>query len=164
MKGDPLRVMHAVFSLETGGLENGVVNLCNRLTPEHFSPSICVFRWSAFKPAWTGAALTYWLPDGIGAYHPTLPFRLAGLLRRKPIHTLHMQSLGNAGGKGVTAAKMAGTPLLIHGEHGVMEERSRNLPVQRYLWSKAHQVTSVSEPLANRMASRGRDFPDIRSR
>ena len=39
-----LRVMCVVFSLETGGLENVVVNLCKRLDPKFFAPVICVFR------------------------------------------------------------------------------------------------------------------------
>ena len=45
--------MHVVFSLETGGLENGVVNLCNRLDRDLFATSVCVFRGGVpWSPAW----------------------------------------------------------------------------------------------------------------
>ena len=153
MRAGPLRVMHAVFSLNTGGLENGVVNLCNRLTPDRFAASICVFQ--------AGGALQARLDSSRVALHvarrywpidPTLPFRLAWQLRRLRIDILHTHSWGTLV-EGVAAAKMAGTPIVIHGEHGVMEERPRNVPIQRWLWSKTDQVTAVAAPLADRMAS-----------
>ena len=49
--------------------------------------------------------------------------------------------------EGIVAAKLARTPIIFHGEHGVLEERSRNIKVQRYLWSKADQLTAVADSL-----------------
>ncbi|MCC6127009.1 MAG: glycosyltransferase [Pirellulales bacterium] len=147
-----LNVMHAVYSLETGGLENGVVNLCNRLNPERFAPSICVFRSGGALESRVDArrvklaAAKSWM--GID---PTLPFRLAWHLRRLRIDILHTHSWGTLV-EGWAAAKMARTPIVIHGEHGVMEERPRNVMIQRWLWSKVRQVAAVSAPLADRMA------------
>ncbi len=145
--------MHLVYSLHTGGLENGVVNLCNRITPERFEPSVCVFlEGGALESRLEQGriALTAVRPDA--SIDPTMPLRLASLLRRHHIDVLHTHSWGTLV-EGVLAAKMARTPWVIHGEHGVMEERPRNVPIQRWLWSRVNQVTAVAEPLADRMAS-----------
>ena len=45
----PVRVMHVVFSLEPGGLENGIVNISNGLDREQFETTIiCLERTGAF--------------------------------------------------------------------------------------------------------------------
>jgi glycosyltransferase involved in cell wall biosynthesis len=56
---------------------------------------------------------------------------------------------------------MSQTPIIIHGEHGLLEERSRNIPIQRWLWSRADRVTAVAEELAERMVKVVR-FPRAR--
>jgi len=40
----------------------------------------------------------------------------------------------------------------VHGEHGTLELRPRNVPIQRWVWSRADRVLSVSSKLADRMA------------
>jgi sugar transferase (PEP-CTERM/EpsH1 system associated) len=153
VRAGPLRLMHAVFSLNTGGLENGVVNLCNRLAVDQFSASICVFRaGGALEASVDRSRVALFAAKRHWRYDPTLPFRLAWLLRRRRIDILHTHSWGTLV-EGVLAAKMAGTPLVVHGEHGILEERSRNVPVQRWLWSRADRVTAVAAPLADRMAN-----------
>ncbi len=148
-----LRLMHVVFSLETGGLENGVVNLCNRLDTNQFLPSICVFRGGgALEARLDISRVELLVVNRHGRYDPTLPFRLAWHLRHRRIDILHTHSWGTLV-EGVMAAALARTPVVIHGEHGVMEERPRNVPIQRWLWSRAHPLTAVTDPLADRMAS-----------
>ena len=40
----PIRIMHVVDGLGNGGLENGLVNLINRLDPERFEHVVCTIR------------------------------------------------------------------------------------------------------------------------
>lgn len=144
--------MHVVFSLETGGLENGVVNLCNRLDPDRFHPSISVFRGGGTLEARLDIDRVDILE--VKRYRNndlTLPLRLAWHLRRRHIDILHTHSWGTLV-EGVVAAKLARTPLIIHGEHGTIEERPRNIRIQRALWTRTHQITAVSVPLADRLA------------
>ena len=152
MQHSRLNIMHVVYSLETGGLENGVVNLCNRLDPAKFAPSICVFQPGGALEARVNrggvrllATRKYFRND------PTLPFRLAWQVRRLQIDILHTHSWGTLV-EGVAAAKIARTPMIVHGEHGVMEERPRNVRIQRWLWPRARQLTAVAAPLADEMA------------
>jgi hypothetical protein len=40
----PIRIMHVVNNLGKGGLENGLVNLVERLDPERFEHTVCTVR------------------------------------------------------------------------------------------------------------------------
>jgi sugar transferase (PEP-CTERM/EpsH1 system associated) len=133
-------------------LENGIVNLCNRLSPERFAPSVCVFQaGGALERRLNGETVKLVTAKAFLGNDPTLPFRLAWHLRRMKVDILHTHSWGTLV-EGILAAKMARIPSIIHGEHGVMEERRRNIAVQRWLWPKAQQVTAVASSLADRMA------------
>lgn len=153
-----IRVMHLVFSLDTGGLENGVVNLCNRLDPSRFQPTICVFRGggeleSRVEVPRVGLlTVARWRNND-----PTLPLRLAVHLRKRRIDLLHTHSWGTLV-EGLVAARLARTPLIVHGEHGILETKRHQLFIQRCLWRRTHQVTAVASPLADRMA-RSVGFP-----
>lgn len=147
-----LKVLHIVFNLGAGGLENGVVNLCNLLDADHFEPSICVFEGGGAWESRVDAnrvdlfeAKRYW------RYDPTLPFRLAKEIHRRGFHIVHTHSWGTLV-EGVTGALMSHTPIIIHGEHGLLEKRTRNIPLQRWLWSKTDAVIAVAEELAERIA------------
>jgi sugar transferase (PEP-CTERM/EpsH1 system associated) len=133
-------------------LENGIVNLCNRLSPDRFAPSVCVFQaGGALEQRLNGETVKLVTAKAYLGNDPTLPFRLAWHLRWMKIDILHTHSWGTLI-EGVLAAKMARIVNIIHGEHGVMEERPRNIAVQRWLWPKAQQVTAVAASLADRMA------------
>jgi hypothetical protein len=54
--------------------------------------------------------------------------------------------------EGTIAARLAGIPLVVHGEHGTLDTRPRNLSVQRWVWRHTDQVLSVSSHLSDRMA------------
>ena len=147
-----LKVMHLVYALETGGLENGVVNLCNRLSPDVFQPSICVFRSGGALEARVDAQRVELLAVRCQwGIDPTLPVRLAWHLRRRRIDILHTHSWGTLV-EGIIAAKLAGTPSIIHGEHGTLEERPRNIRVQHWLWPKASEIVAVAASLADQMS------------
>lgn len=111
-------VMHVVFSFDVGGLENGVVNLINRMPAKDFRhavvaltrcvPSFCsriqrddVDFISLEKPAGHGIKL-----------YPRL-FRLFAEQRPAIVHTRNLAAL-----EAVVPARAAGVPVRIHGEHG----------------------------------------------
>jgi len=39
-----IKIIHVLSRLETGGLENGVVNICNNIDRNKFEPSICCLK------------------------------------------------------------------------------------------------------------------------
>ncbi len=147
-----VRVVHTVFSLATGGMENGVVNLCNRLDPTRFAPAICTFT--------PGGALEARVDrDRVDLFcvprqwnnDPTLPLRLARELRRRRVDIVHTHAWGTLV-EGVLAARLARTPKIVHGEHGLLERgANRRRIMQRWLWPRANQLLSVSARLAEEM-------------
>jgi L-malate glycosyltransferase len=84
------------------------------------------------------------------------------LLRAERPHVLHTHRWGTLF-EGLVAARMAGVPFVVHGEHGTMETRPRNLRPQRWAWNRADAVLSVSSRLAERL-SREVSFPPERIR
>ena len=111
------RILHVVHSLEVGGLENGLVNLLNRLDPERFEHSVCCLTKSGkFAERIASAGVNIFelnLPAGQFRF-PLL--RLVALFRKISPHIIH--SRGWATVDATFAARFARRAAIIHGEHG----------------------------------------------
>jgi sugar transferase (PEP-CTERM/EpsH1 system associated) len=83
---------------------------------------------------------------------PLLVGRIARLLRRERPDVLHTHAWGTLY-EGLLAARLAGVPIVVHGEHGTLDTRRRNLLMQRWAWQRVDRVLSVSSRLAERMAA-----------
>ncbi len=142
---EPVRVLHLVYHLGCGGMENGVVNLANHMDPERFVVAVCAFVGGGEYEKRLDPARTPLFSMGKKEGNdPLLPFRLARLLRRWRPHVLHTHAWGTLV-EGVVAGKLARVPVIVHGEHGTMETRRRNVWVQRVVWRWTDRVLSVSE-------------------
>ncbi|MGE0859506.1 MAG: TIGR03088 family PEP-CTERM/XrtA system glycosyltransferase [Gammaproteobacteria bacterium] len=114
----PLTVMHVLYRFSIGGLENGLVNLVNRLDAQRYRH--CIVCLSDFDPAFvqrlTGDNFEVHALAKRPGNDPRVWWRTWRLLRRvRPdvLHTrnfvaLELQLLG----------LLAGVPRRIHGEHG----------------------------------------------
>ena len=159
---DPLRVMHVLLSLEAGGMENGVVNLCNRMVDRKFELAICClntvgefgsrldrrvrvqslekplgFHWSAVKQL--REAIWNWSPD-----------------------VLHSHNLGpliySVGALGPFCS--SDSPTLVHGEHAEFradEKTIRRLGLRKLLYRRCQGVHTVSSGLSRELVDLG--FP-----
>jgi sugar transferase (PEP-CTERM/EpsH1 system associated) len=114
LRAQPL-VAHVIFRFDTGGLENGVVNLINRM-PEFRHLVVALtevteFRHRLKNPAVECVAL------GKGPGHGAKLYpKLYRLLREKRPDVVHTRNL--AALEMQPAAWAARVPLRIHGEHG----------------------------------------------
>jgi len=148
----PVRVMHVVYTLRTGGMEMGVVKLVNGLDPARVRSSIC-----STTPAGEIKALV----------QPSVPLfelsRRAGndlrfvgalyrLFRQGRPHVVHTHAWGTLL-EGLLAARAARVPAVVHGEHGTLQLRAHQRWLQRMGWSAADRVLSVSSVLAERMTA-----------
>ncbi|KAI5916930.1 TIGR03088 family PEP-CTERM/XrtA system glycosyltransferase [Thauera sp. 2A1] len=127
-------VMHLVYSFDVGGLENGVVNLINRMPPERFRHMVVALTQCA--PAFCARItrpdvefLSLHKPPGQGyKLYPKL-FRLFRQYRPAILHSRNLAAL-----EAVVPAFAAGVPVRIHGEHGWEESDPRGLnPKFRFL-------------------------------
>ena len=83
----PIRVLHVLLSLEPGGLENGVVNVINRLDRGRFESSVCCLkRAGEFARRIDDPRVVIHEMDWRGGNDPRLALRMAALLRRTRPH------------------------------------------------------------------------------
>jgi L-malate glycosyltransferase len=146
-----IRLTHLIVDLQIGGAENGVVNVVNRLDERLFNTSVYVFK--------TGCALESRLRKDVRLVHvpkregndPMAVVRLALLLRRDRPHIVHTHTWSTLV-EGVLAAKIAGVPIIVHGEHGTLRKQWRaQIYTQRIFWGCADIVLAVSESLKQRL-------------
>jgi len=117
MASGPPLVLHVIHQLAIGGMENGLVNLINRMPASHFRHIIaCVEDYSDFRnrlarPDVDVIALRRSL-TGVWGLRKQL-FKLCRDLRPTIVHSRNMSGLD-----AIIPAFLAGVPFRIHGEHG----------------------------------------------
>ncbi|HRP66012.1 MAG TPA: glycosyltransferase, partial [Thauera sp.] len=111
-------VMHLVYSFDVGGLENGVVNLINRMPPERYRHTVvaltrCVDSFCQRITREDVGFVSLHKPPGHGIkLYPRL-WRLFRERRPAIVHTRNLAALEAA-----VPARLAGVPVRVHGEHG----------------------------------------------
>jgi sugar transferase (PEP-CTERM/EpsH1 system associated) len=154
MSMSKIKVMHLIYKLGVGGAENGVVNLLNKMDKDRFSTSICAFiGGGVLTPRLDLDRITLFEIGKKPGNDFRLPARLFGLFRKWHPDIVHTHAWGTLC-EGLAAAKFARVPVFIHGEHGTLQERKRNVLVQRLIWRLADQILSVSHVHARRLSNR----------
>ena len=148
-----LHVMHIVYALQPGGMEFGVIKVVNGLADSGIRSSIC-------STAPVRGPMKALVASGVNVFElarregndPRLVWRLIRLLRRERPDIVHTHGWGTLV-EGLVASRLAGIPVVVHGEHGTLQLKRRQRWVQRASWSRTNQVLSVSARLAEQMAS-----------
>ena len=147
-----LRVMHVVQKLGFGGAEVGVLKVVNGLQSRGLRTAICSLRPpSGLVDELAPGVKLFQLGQNRGNNVRSV-WRLYQVLSRERPHIVHTHSWSTLC-EGLVAARLARVPILVHGEHGTLNTRRRNLGIQRWVWGRANGVLSVSSRLAERMAS-----------
>lgn len=111
-------VMHVVYSFDVGGLENGVVNLINRMPADRFRHAVvaltaCADDFCKRVQRDDVQFLSLHKPPGHGIkLYPRL-YRLFRTHRPAVVHTRNLAAL-----EAIVPAWAAGVPVRVHGEHG----------------------------------------------
>jgi sugar transferase (PEP-CTERM/EpsH1 system associated) len=143
--------MHLVHTFGVGGMEVGITKLVNSLDRSRIVSSVCSSR-----PADT---LKLRLDPGIPLYEfnrrpgndVVFVSQLYRLFRRVRPDVVHTHRWGTLL-EGLVAARLAGVPRVVHGEHGTLETRQLNVRVQRWTWNRVDRVLSVSSRLAEQIS------------
>jgi sugar transferase (PEP-CTERM/EpsH1 system associated) len=143
-----LHIQHVLLSLQPGGLENGVVNVINRLDESRFHSSVTCLQASGAFAARIHRADVAVHEMGLKAGNDLgLPLRLARLFRRTKTDIVHTRN-AEAFFYGFAGARLARVPALIHSEHGrVLPDTPRRMAVQRWLLRFTDAAFSVSDQL-----------------
>ena len=147
----PPTVVHVVYRFDTGGLENGVVNLINHMPVQRYRhvvlslTDITAFRQRIKRDDVEFIALNK--PPGHGIWlYPQL-YRLFRDMKPAIVHTRNLAALEVA-----VPAWAAGVPVRIHGEHGrdmTDPDGTRRL----YQW-----VRRAYRPFVNRYVALSKDL------
>ena len=125
-------IVHLVYHFDTGGLENGIVNLINHMRPGRYRHAIIALCGiGELKNRIQRDGIIYVALDKPPGHalrlYPKL-YRLLRQLRPAIVHTRNLAAL-----ECVVPAWTAGVPVRIHGEHGrdVGDLDGRNVKYQR---------------------------------
>jgi glycosyltransferase involved in cell wall biosynthesis len=148
----PVKVLHIVHALGMGGMESRIARLAYGLPRDRFRVSVI-----SLKPA-PGATLElpadvehrlYAMPPGL---HPRRLLGLAARVRAGAFDIVHTHNWSSMF-YGIAAARLAGVPLVIHGEHGLNRQDLDGIPAKR-LWAQrvlarmAHHIVPVNDVIA----------------
>lgn len=145
-------VAHVVYRFDVGGLENGVVNLINRMPDWRHAVIAVTEVVPSFAARVTAPDVTYVsLNKGPGGGWKVYPafLRAVRQLRPQVVHTRNLAALEMQ-----VAAWWAGVPWRVHGEHG-RDSHDVDGTVRRYQWLRrayrpfVHHYVALSRDLAD---------------
>ena len=121
-----IKIVHIVTTLGTGGMENGIVNLCNWHSRERFDLTICCLK--------SVGAMAKRLRDDVTVKcmnfsegKPTFtPIKMAKYFKRYQPDIIHTHGLAGGSYVGIVGARLAGVPVIINGEHGTFYLTKQN--------------------------------------
>lgn len=155
----PLRVVHVIHRLALGGTEYNVVKLVNRLDRARFTPTLCSLGTAeADTRPLLAPDVPLWEFDRRRGKDFRLIHLLARRLRAERIDVVHSHNWSTFFYT-VIAARLAGTPVVIHGEHGLevdnLAEDARRLFLRQLLSRGTDHFTGVSREICERIRSWG---------
>ncbi len=110
-------IVHVIHRLQVGGLENGLVNLINRLPAECYRHAIvCLTDYTDFARRIETPDVPVFALHKRAGKDPASYLRLWRLLRRLRPALVHTRNLATL--EAAVVASLAGVPCRIHGEHG----------------------------------------------
>lgn len=150
-------VVHVVYRFDVGGLENGVVNLINRMTDWRHAVVALTEVVPSFAARVTAPGVRFVsLGKGPGGGWKVYPAFVREIRRLRPqvVHTRNLAALEMQ-----VAAWWAGVPLRVHGEHG-RDSHDVDGTVRRYQWLRrlyrpfVHHYVALSRDLADYLRDR----------
>jgi sugar transferase (PEP-CTERM/EpsH1 system associated) len=154
----PIRVMHVVNNLGTGGLENGLVNLVRRMDPSRFEHAVCTIRGlgpNAERLPTERVHVMTLAKTGSTSLLQT-PALVRAIRRFQPdiVHSRNWAAI-----EAVVAGRLARVSAVVHSEHGFeakasTEEPTRRTCFRRLAYELADQVLAVSFQLRDLHAGR----------
>ncbi len=143
-----IRVAHLLYYLAPAGKEIGIVKLLNGLDPNSFEGSLIIL-----EKIYDDLGLDMHKTEVTVLNQPRgndylLPFKLAKIFKKGKYDIVHTHAWGTLV-EGVLGAKLAGIPVIIHGEHGTFHRTGKRKIAQKLVFNWADRLLSVSDVLAD---------------
>jgi sugar transferase (PEP-CTERM/EpsH1 system associated) len=147
----PLLIAHLIYRLDYGGLENGLVNLVNRLPAKRFRHAIlCLAGYGEFRLRVARDDVEVVSVDKREGKDPHAYLRVLSHLRRLRPDVVHTRNLGTIDLQWL--ALVAGVRHRVHGEHGFVSEDPRGLS------SRSLRIRRICRPAIQRYVAMSRDI------
>ena len=157
MPAEPIKILHVVFSLDPGGMENGLVNVACALPPEKFRVHVCCLeRAGAFATRLPNPQNVHVLNKRPGFSLRTV-LDLSRLIRRIKPHVIHSHNLGPLIYSSLATGLGRWKPIL-HGEHGSLQPDQlvpRRLRERRFFYRTCSCIHTVSHDLTKQLQEMG---------
>lgn len=157
--GTPIKILHVLYSLSPGGMENGVVNLANTLDTAQFDIHFCSLESrGAFAQRLPDPSKLFALGKRSG-FSPWTAVQLARHISSVKPDLIHSHNLGALIYSSLASLGGCRAPIL-HGEHSqfTQEECSpRRLRQRRWLYRTCRHVHTVSQGMRAELVDLG--FP-----
>lgn len=147
----PPLVAHVIHALRVGGLENGLVNLINRMPAERYRHAvICLTGYDRFAERIARDDVRVFALDKKEGKDPVVYWRLWRLLRQLRPEIVHTRNFGAL--EAQLPAFLAGVPARVHGEHGrdmtdLSGDNRRYRRIRRILRPLVHRYIPLSRDL-----------------
>lgn len=150
----PLRILHVVFSLDAGGMENGIVNVSAALSPDDFDIRVCCLsRGGEFVRRFPNPDRVHVLGKKEG-FSPSTVAALSRHIRGLSPGIIHTHNLGPL----IYTALAAPAAPIVHGEHAELtpsELAPHRRLLRRWLYGRVRRVHTVSNSLRESLVRQG---------
>lgn len=145
-----IRVLHVVQSMETGGLENGIVNLVNHSNNDEFIVDILCLRARGELADRITNPNSQVFFDGNQDQSKLIAIKkVYRQCKLYPYDIVHSHGYATMLASYI-GATIAGCPYIINGEHGTLYHNSRKeILIQRFLFNRMKLNLSVSQVLTD---------------
>ncbi len=154
-----IRILHVVFSLAPGGMENGIVNVSNELDPNEFEVHVCCLDESgAFASRFPDDKNIHCLDRKTGFSLRTVA-KLARLIAKIKPDLVHSHNFGPMV-YSVLATFLGRWVPVLHGEHGQFSDEEctpRRLRQRKWFYRCCREVHTVSHGLRRHIVELGLD-------
>lgn len=154
MTNNKIKVLHVVLSMETGGLENGIVNLINHSTQEDYIVDVLCLREKGELADRVTNPLSRVYFDG-NTDHSLLTSikKIISICKSENYDIVHSHGFTTMLAS-YLAKKVCHFPILINGEHGTLYFDSlRKRLLQTFLFSRVNLNLTVSAELKTKILS-----------
>lgn len=151
MPDQRINVCHLVSQLGPAGKEKGILKLIAHHHDQLFNVTIVVMRNIRQAKVLHLEPFNLVVLDAPHGNNMRLPMQLRDVFREHRFDIVHTHSWGTLV-EGVVGARLAGVPVVIHGEHGTFPQGPAHRIVQRLFWGAADRVLSVSGILADTLS------------
>jgi len=142
-----IKICHVVNRLEIGGMENGVINISNKLDRTKFQPLICCLKGlgpMSHRLKKDVRLINMRFKEGTGLFSF---MKMMALFKSEKPDIVHTHGWGCGSFCSIVGARLAGVPIVINGEHGHFFLKPHQVFLQRILARLCHQTLAVSESL-----------------